>query len=91
MRQTPANFDRADTEHLIDYAPNYNYVLSIDYNAACKPGKGFAIFMQCLNSIKPWTGGGIALPEDKMFFVMQHVRPDCVCVIDSLQNLGGKL
>ena len=91
VRSVPANFDRTDSEHLIDYAPNYNYVLSIDYNAACKPGKGFALFMQCLNSVKPWTGGGVAIPEEKMRFVMQHVRPDCVCVIDSLEKLGGKL
>ncbi len=91
LLRVPANFDRTDSEHLIDYAPNYNYVLSIDYNAACKPGKGFAIFMRCLDSSKPWTGGGVALPENKMRFVMQHVRPDCLCVIDSLQNLGGQL
>ena len=91
VRGTSADFDRVSSEHLIDYAPNYNYVLSIDYNAACKPGKGFAIFMQCLNSVKPWTDGGVALPEDKMLLVMKNVRPDCVCVIDSLQNIGGKL
>ncbi|MBR4641412.1 MAG: hypothetical protein IKO74_01670 [Selenomonadaceae bacterium] len=91
VREAPANFNRNNSEHLIDYAPNYNYVLSIDYNAARKPGKGFALFMQCLNSVKPWTGGGVAIPEAKMLFVMQHVRPDCVCVIDSLEKLGGKL
>ena len=91
VRSAPANFDKNKSERLIDYAPNYNYVLSIDYNAACKHGKGFAIFMQCLNSAKPWTGGGVALPEEKMRFVVQHVRPDCACVIDSIQNLGGKL
>ena len=91
VRQVPANFDRTDSEHLIEYAPNYNYVLSIDYNAACKPGKGFALFMQCFDNVKPWTGGGVAIPEDKMRFVMQHVRPDCVCVIGSLNGLGGTL
>ena len=90
LLQAPATFDRTDCEHLIDCAPEYNYVLSFDYNAACKPGKGFALFVRCLNSVKPWTGGGVAIPEEKMFFVMQHVRPDCVCVIDSLEKLGGK-
>ncbi len=91
VRATPAKFDRAVSEHLIDCTPEYNYVLSIDYNSACTPGKGFALFLRCLNAVNPWTGGGVALPEDKMLFVMQHVKPDCVCVIDSLQNLGGKL
>ncbi|MBQ4402872.1 MAG: hypothetical protein II857_00480 [Selenomonadaceae bacterium] len=90
-REAPANFNTRNSEHLIDYAPSYNYALSFNYNAECTPRKGFGIFMRCLDSSKPWTGGGIALPELKMRFVMQHVRPDCVCVIDSLEELGGKL
>ncbi len=91
LPQAPAGFDKNISEHLIDCAPEYNYALSFDYNAACTPGKGFALFMRCLNAVNPWTGGGIAIPEDKMFFVLQHVRPDCACVINSLEKLGGKL
>ena len=89
VRQAPANFNKDRSERLIDYAPNYTYALSFDYNSECTHGKGYAFFMQCLSSAKPWTGGGIAIPEDKMLFVMQHVRPGCVCIIDSLENLGG--
>lgn len=33
--------------------------------------------------------GCIAIPENQMRFVMQHVDPDCVVVIDSFDNLGG--
>ena len=91
LLQAPANFDKNISEHLIDCAPEYNYALSFDYNAACTPGRGFALFMRCLNAVNPWTGGGIAIPEDKMFFVLQHVRTGCACVIDSLKNLGGSL
>ena len=91
VREAPVNFDKAASEHLIDIKPNYNYVLNIDYNSECTPGKGSAIFMYCFGDAKPWTDGGIALPADKMLFVMQHVRPDCVCVIDSLEALGGSL
>ena len=91
VRQAPANFNKDKSEHLIDYNPQYLYALNINYNAECTPDKGSALFMRCFNSDKTWTGGGIALPESKMLFVMQHVRPDCVCVIDSLQNLGGQL
>ena len=90
-RKAPANFNRGNSEHLIDYAPNYNYALSFDYNSAGTPGKGFGLFMQCLPSAKQWTEGGVAIPEDKMLFVIQHVKPDCVCIIDSLKNLGGTL
>ena len=91
VRQAPANFNKDRSERLIDYAPNYTYALSFDYNSECTHGKGYAFFMQCLSSAKPWTGGGIAIPEDKMLFVMQHVRPGCVCIIGSLKDLGGTL
>ncbi|MBD3878664.1 MAG: hypothetical protein SR1Q5_03140 [Quinella sp. 1Q5] len=91
VRQAPANFNKDRSERLIDYAPNYTYALSFDYNSKCTHGKGYAFFMQCLPSVKPWTGGGVAIPEDKMLFVMQHVRSGCVCIIGSLKDLGGKL
>ena len=91
VRNAPANFNKDRSERLIDYAPNYTYALSFDYNSECTPGKGYAFFVQCLNSVKPWTGGGVAIPEEKMRFVMQHVKSGCVCVIDSLEKLGGRL
>jgi L,D-peptidoglycan transpeptidase YkuD (ErfK/YbiS/YcfS/YnhG family) len=89
LRHAPADFNKDRSERLIDYAPNYNYALSFNYNGECTHGKGYAFFMQCLHSVKPWTGGGIAIPEAKMLFVMQNVKPGCVCIIDSLNNLGG--
>ncbi len=91
VRQAPANFNKDRSERLIDYAPNYTYALSFDYNSKCVHGKGYAFFVQCLHSAKPWTGGGVAIPEAKMLFVMQHVRPGCVCIIGSLNDLGGTL
>ena len=90
-RKSPANFNKKVSEHLIDCTPEYTYVLSFDYNAACTPGKGFALFLRCLNAANPWTGGSVAISEDKMRVVMQHVRPGCVLIVDSLKNLGGKL
>ena len=43
----------------------------------------------CLGDRKPRTGGCVAIPMDQMYFVMQHVNPDCVVVIDSMENLGA--
>ncbi|MBR4383833.1 MAG: hypothetical protein IKP64_09780, partial [Selenomonadaceae bacterium] len=60
-------------------------------NSECTPGRGSALFMHCFGAKKPWTGGCVALPEEKMRFVMQHVKPGCACVLDSLENLGGTL
>ena len=53
-----------------------------------KNGLGSAIFLHCFGPAKPYTGGCVALPEEKMRFVMQHVRPDCVVVINALQRLS---
>ena len=91
VREAPANFDRRYSEHLVDYNPHYLYALNMGYNADCVPGKGAALFMHCFGPAKPWTGGCVGLPNDKMLFVMQNIRPGCTCVIDSLTNLGGKL
>jgi len=87
----PENFDTRNSEHLIDYNPYYTYGLNMGYNAECTPGRGSALFMHCLSDRKPWTGGCVALPNDKMLFVMQTIRLGCLCVIDSLTNLGGRL
>jgi L,D-peptidoglycan transpeptidase YkuD (ErfK/YbiS/YcfS/YnhG family) len=91
VREAPANFETRYSEHLIDYNPHYLYGLNMGYNSDCTPGKGSALFMHCFGSVKPWTGGCVALPEAKMLFVMQHIRPNCACVIDTLENLGGKI
>ena len=83
--------DRENSEHIIDYNVHYQYCLNINYNWLRTPGKGSALFMHCFGPNKPFTGGCIAVPEDKMLYVMKHVRPECLIVIDSLENLGGKL
>ena len=90
VREAPANFDTRYTEHLIDYNPQYVYALNMGYNSECEAARGYALFMHCFGS-NPYTLGCVALPEDKMRFVMQHVKPGCACVIDSLTNLGGEL
>lgn len=91
VRRAPVKFNKANSERLIDYASNYVYALNIGYNPECTPDLGFALFMQCFGDSKPWTGGGIALPEEKMLFVIKHIKPGCACIIDSLKNFGGEL
>lgn len=89
-RENP-NFDKKNSEHLIEYNPNYIYCLNIGYNKECTPGKGSALFIHCFGAAKPWTGGCVSLPEDKMLIVMKTIRPGCLAVIDSLTNLGGTI
>lgn len=80
-----------DSEHIVDYDFQYQYCLNISFNKEGTPGRGSAIFLHCFGPTKPWTGGCVAIPENKMKLVMQNVREDCVVVIDTLENLGGTL
>lgn len=80
-----------DSEHIVDYVNQYQYCLNISYNEECIPGRGSAIFLHCLGPQKPYTGGCVAIPKDKMLTVMQNVRPDCAVVIDSLRYLSPEL
>ncbi len=89
IREAPKNFNREDSEHLTDYNPHYTYILNMGYNSECTPGKGSALFMHCFGSVKPWTGGCVSVPREKMLVVMRTVKPGCVIVIDTLENLGG--
>ena len=90
IRENP-NLDKANSEHIIDYNPHYIYCLNIGYNKENIVGKGSALFIHCFDPAKPYTGGCVALPKDKMKLVMQTIRPGCIAVIDSLENLGGKI
>ena len=79
----------SDSQHIVDYTYPYQYCLNISYNAEGTPGLGSAIFLHCLDHRKPCTGGCVAIPMEQMYYVMRHVSPDCVVVIDTLENLGG--
>ncbi len=78
-----------DTEHLMDFEYQYRYCLNIGFNEEGTPGRGSAIFLHCFGRKYPWTGGCVAVPENIMKLIMQKVRPDCVVVIDTLENLNG--
>ena len=82
------DLNREDSEHIVDYTVHYQYCLNISYNEACVPGVGSAIFLHCLGPNKPYTGGCVAIPQDKLIFVLQRVDPDCAVIIDSLQVLS---
>ena len=77
-----------DSEHIVDYDFQYQYCLNISFNEEGTPGRGSAIFLHCLGPIKPYTGGCVAVPENIMKLIMQQAQPDCVVVIDLLENLG---
>jgi len=87
IRELP-DLDKKESEHIVEYDPQYIYALNISYNEEGTPGLGSAIFLHCFGDRKPYTGGCVALPLEQMRFVMQHVQPDCIVVIDNLRTLS---
>ena len=87
LRELP-ELDTGACEHLIDCAPEYRYCLNISYNEEGLPGLGSAVFLHCQGPVRPFTGGCVAIPEERMLTVMQTVRPGCAVVIDSLETLS---
>lgn len=77
-----------NSEHILDYQHQYRYCLNINFNENGTPGKGSAIFLHCFDPIKPYTGGCVAVPENVMVEIMRNVNPDCVVVIDTVDNLN---
>ena len=78
-----------DSEHIMDYEYQYQYCLNISFNEKDTPGRGSAIFLHCMGPLKPYTGGCVAVPENIMKLILQQVQPDCVVVIDTLENMHG--
>lgn len=87
IRELPG-LDTEQSEHIVDYDPHYIYALNISYNEEGIPGRGSAFFLHGFGLSKPYTGGCVAIPLDKMLYVMQKVRPDCVVVIGCLKKLS---
>lgn len=67
-------------EHLIDYKPQYNYALALDYNKKCVYKKGSAIFLHCTGS-KEYTGGCVAVKEKYMKKIIKTVDKNAkICI-----------
>ena len=85
------DLDKEESEQIAEYDYAYQYVLNMGFNAECKPGGGSAFFFHSFRVNRCYTGGCVAVPEDIMRFVMQHVKPGCRITLDTLENMGGDL
>ena len=83
------DLDVSISEHPIEYIYHYQYCLNISYNEEGTPGLGSALFLHCFGPAKPFTGGCVAIPEEQMKYVMQHVDENTVVVIDTYEALSG--
>lgn len=82
------DLDTDESEHIVEYPYHYQYCMNISWNEKGEKGKGSAIFLHCLGPYKPYTGGCVAIPQDKVITAMQNVKKDCVVVIDTLKNIA---
>ena len=73
--------DCPDGEHIIDYSPEYNYGIFIDYNKDGTPGLGSAIFFHCAGA-NTYTGGCIAVSEENMLTVLKALDANARIIID---------
>ena len=69
--KTYTDFKTSESEHLINYAPYYNYCIDTGYNAEGTPYKGSAIFLHCVVGSEN-THGCIAIPEENMKEVLRN-------------------
>ena len=76
-------------EHLIDYRPQYNYCLFIDYNAEGIPNRGSCIFLHCKGR-SSYTGGCVAVDEGLMKAIIQWIEPGAKIVIREGPLLNGQ-
>jgi L,D-peptidoglycan transpeptidase YkuD (ErfK/YbiS/YcfS/YnhG family) len=70
-------------EHLIDYVPQYNYGMFLDYNKENLYPQGSAIFLHCIGS-RPYTGGCVAVSESNMIKIIQNTDPGAkICIYEA--------
>ena len=72
--------DWNSAEHIIDFSPQYKYVMAFDYNKECVPGAGSAFFLHVHGSNK-YTLGCVSVPEKIMIKLMKQINRNCKMVI----------
>ena len=68
---TAALHHKCNGEDMYHIVPEYNYGMMTDYNAACVPGLGSAIFIHYKGS-KAYTAGCIAFDEERMIEILRR-------------------
>ena len=74
------DWDKSESEKIIDYPTAYGYCLFIGYNIEGVPGKGSCFFLHCSNG-RP-TAGCVSVPESDMAFILRNIGEDCGIVIE---------
>ena len=71
---------KCNGEHLIEYLPQYNYALCMDYNPKNIYPKGSNIFIH-VKGAKDYTAGCIAVDEQSMITILQNATKKTKIII----------
>lgn len=71
-------------EHLASYQTAYKYAIAVNYNTACTPNAGSAIFLHC--STGGSTAGCISVSQTNMIRILQSLQSDTLIGIYSNSN-----
>ena len=63
-------------EHLVSYPIAYKYAIAVNYNTACTPGAGSAIFLHC--STGGSTAGCISVSQSNMIQILRNLQNDAL-------------
>ena len=74
----------SSAEHLISYPTAYRYAIALNYNTACTPGAGSAIFLHC--STGGATAGCISVSQSDMFRILKMLQVDALIGIYQNKN-----
>lgn len=84
------DFDKSQSEHIIDYTGYYNYAIDTGYNPDCTPYLGSAIYLHCFATGDFDTLGCIAIPEGEMIRIMRlYQEGKTWIVIYDVENPSG--
>ncbi|MCR4611107.1 MAG: hypothetical protein K5644_04330 [Lachnospiraceae bacterium] len=82
------NLNTEISKHIFDHEYAYQFCFDIGFNEEADPERDFGIFIHCLSPDKPYTDGGIAIPEDIMKLATSNALKGDVVIIDTAENLG---
>lgn len=74
----------SSAEHLISYPTAYRYAIALNYNTACTPGAGSAIFLHC--STGGATAGCISVSQSDMIRILKMLQVDALIGIYQNKN-----
>ena len=74
------DWDKSESERIIDYPSAYGYCLFIGYNIEGTPHMGSCYFLHCSNG-RP-TAGCVSVSESDMAFILRNIGEDCGIVIE---------